>query len=150
MRPYAYHQMMYHHKIQNILKELDSSMEHVEKSWGWEKWFANNDLYCGKELYVRKCQWSSKGNYHYHKIKDETFYVVKGTLRIDYFAEGNKHPTVVILEKGDSIRVELGIKHRFTAMNLMGCHFIEASTTHREDDSYRCCWHDVREEWIEL
>ncbi len=123
-------------------------MQEMLKTWGWEKWFANTDAYCGKELYVRKGQWSSKGNYHYHKIKDETFYVIKGELRIDYFAKGNDFPTIAILSKGNSMRVEPGVRHRFTAMNIMGCHFIEASTTHREEDSYRCSWHEVRKEWI--
>lgn len=117
-------------------------IEQVEKTWGWEKWFANNETYCGKELFVRKGEWSSKGNYHYHKVKDETFYIIKGTLRLDYYAEGNDFSTTAILEKGDSFRVVPGIRHRFTAMNLMGCHFIEASTTHREEDSYRCFWED--------
>ena len=127
-------------------------IEQVEKLWGWEKWFANTESYCGKEIFVRKGVWSSKGNYHYHPIKDETFYVIKGTLRIDYYAEGSDAPTVVILEKGDSFRVVPGVRHRFTAMNLMGCHFIEASTTHREEDSIRCYYVGVEGEgqWIEI
>jgi len=124
-------------------------IEEVKKSWGWEKWFANNESYCGKELFVRKNTWSSKGNYHYHKIKDETFYIIRGTLRLDFFGEGNNFATTVILDKGDSFRVVPGVRHRFTAMNTMGCHFIEASTTHSEEDSYRCFWSED-EEWVEI
>jgi mannose-6-phosphate isomerase-like protein (cupin superfamily) len=125
-------------------------MEQVKKTWGWEKWFANTDAYCGKEIFVRKDKWSSNGKYHYHKIKDETFYVTRGILRLDMFMEGNDFPTTFTLEKGDSMRVVPGIRHRFTAMNIMGCHFMEASTTHREEDSYRCVWHDIRKEWVEI
>ena len=49
----------------------------VPKGWGFEKWIVNNEKYCGKILYIvkdRKCSW------HYHKIKDETFYVQSGKI----------------------------------------------------------------------
>jgi len=32
--------------------------------------------------------WSSKGKFHYHKVKDETFLVVSGSLRLDVEIEG--------------------------------------------------------------
>ena len=55
--------------------------KHVEKRWGSETWFANNEEhnYCGKILHFnkgKKCSW------HYHKIKQETFYIQKGKLKI--------------------------------------------------------------------
>jgi mannose-6-phosphate isomerase-like protein (cupin superfamily) len=111
-------------------------MHKVEKTWGWEHWFANNEKYCGKIIFVRHNEWSSKGNYHYHKIKDETFFVVEGGLQLDYF-DGNISKSVV-LGRYESIRLAPGIKHRFTAVTEEGCKFIEASTTHMEEDSYRC------------
>ena len=52
-----------------------------EKGWGYELWIVNNNLYCGKILHFdkgKKCSW------HYHKIKQETFYVQKGKLKIWY------------------------------------------------------------------
>ena len=55
--------------------------ERHEKGWGYELWIVNNDLYCGKILHFnkgKKCSW------HYHKIKQETFYVQKGKLKIWY------------------------------------------------------------------
>ena len=53
--------------------------ERHEKGWGYELWIVNNNLYCGKILHFnkgKKCSW------HYHKIKQETFYVQKGKLKI--------------------------------------------------------------------
>ena len=44
----------------------------VDKGWGYEKWIANSDEYCGKLLFIKKnhrCSW------HYHILKDETFYL---------------------------------------------------------------------------
>ncbi len=52
-------------------ERMDKDNERVEKTWGSELWFANNDMYCGKLLTVNVDKWSSEGKFHYHKIKDE-------------------------------------------------------------------------------
>ena len=106
-------------------------LKFVKKKWGHEKWFANNELYCGKELYCCNHIWSSDGRYHYHPIKDETFFVISGRLELDI--EGSSH----FLRGGDSIRINPGIKHRFRSHSTE-CVFIEVSTTHCEEDSIRC------------
>ena len=55
-------------------------MEAIEihpKGWGHEKWIVNTDKYCGKILFFeegKQCSW------HYHKLKDETFYVQSGEI----------------------------------------------------------------------
>ena len=119
-------------------------MEKVDKSWGYEHWFANTETYCGKLLYVERDFWSSNGAYHYHEIKDETFLVIDGTLRLDYVENGEFKS--IILHKYDSFRVPPQMKHRFTAISHNGCSFIEASTTHRDSDSYRVNWNI--DKWI--
>ena len=107
----------------------------VEKSWGYELWFINNSLYCGKLLSINKGKWSSEGRYHYHKIKDETFFVIEGILLLDWFDTDNIGYTES-LTKYQSFRIKPNIKHRFTTPSK-NCKFIEASTTHSDDDSYR-------------
>ena len=119
-------------------------MEKVEKTWGWEHWFANTARYCGKLLFVEIDKWSSKGAYHYHKIKDETFFVIDGTLRLDY-VEDDEFKTI-ILHKYESFHVPTQMRHRFKAISHNGCSFIEASTTHRDEDSYRVNWNV--DKWI--
>jgi mannose-6-phosphate isomerase-like protein (cupin superfamily) len=50
-------------------------IKHVDKGWGYEKWIVNKEEYCGKLLFFNKdkrCSW------HYHKIKDEVFYLQSG------------------------------------------------------------------------
>jgi len=112
-------------------------MEKVDKTWGWEHWFANSELYCGKLLYVKPgLWWSSNGAYHYHKIKDETFLVIESKLTLEYY-DGIIHRSIT-LEPYDSFHIKPGIKHRFTCKTDDGCKFIEASTQHFEEDSYRC------------
>jgi len=118
-----------------------------EKTWGFEHWFVNNEKYCGKLLYVRQNEWSSKGKYHYHKEKDETFFVIDGDLLLHYYKDDLHHS--IILKRYESFNVPPEMKHRFTAVSLDGCKFIEASTTHKEEDSYRCAL-NPKGKWVEF
>lgn len=54
------------------MKTLTDIANFVPKGWGFEKWIVNNEKYCGKILFFVK---GKKCSYHYHEIKDETFYV---------------------------------------------------------------------------
>jgi N-acetylneuraminate synthase len=106
-------------------------MKSVKKDWGEEIWFANNELYCGKELVCRDEIWSSKGKYHYHPIKDETFYVLEGDLVLDI--EGEE---LLLDPMSNSVRIKPGTRHRFRSVGSE-CRFIEVSTTHSDEDSIR-------------
>ena len=62
---------------------METSMEikFVPKGWGFEKWIVNCEQYCGKLLYFAKgkrCSW------HFHKLKDEVFYVQSGKILVKY------------------------------------------------------------------
>ena len=117
---------------------MTSKREHIKvnKYWGGEEWFENNNLYCGKLLTVYKKLWSSKGKFHYHPIKDETFFVIEGELLLHIVTKWNVIKPVV-LKKGDSYRIAPSVKHRFTSLTDK-CEFIEVSTKHIEEDSIRC------------
>lgn len=106
----------------------------VEKSWGIEVWFENNELYCGKFILVNMGYWSSKGKWHYHKKKDETFFIIHGRLRLQTKTKDRIED--IKLRKGDSFRIGPGTKHRFTSDSI-SCEFIEVSTYHDEGDSFR-------------
>ena len=106
-------------------------MKVVDKLWGFEVWFENNELYCGKKLFCRDRIWSSEGDYHYHPRKDETFYIIEGKLKLD--VEG----IVTVLSIGEAMRIKPGTKHRFRSHGEH-CIFIEVSTTHCDTDSIRC------------
>jgi len=127
-----------------------------EKSWGFEYWFENNSQYCGKIINVQENCWSSYGAFHYHKIKDETFLVLSGTLMLDILDLTNVSKSRIAssneigrieeldditvnryyLEPYNYIRVKPGVLHRFSAFKEEAM-FTETSTTHREKDSYR-------------
>lgn len=112
----------------------------VNKLWGHEIWIENNKKYCGKHLYImpyKKC------SVHYHKNKKETFYVLEGCLSIEYSNELDKdfwlsnNFNKTILEKGQSFTIEKLTAHRFYTTSITGCNFIEFSSYHDDDDSYR-------------
>lgn len=105
-------------------------VNYVEKEWGHEEWIANNDKYCGKKLVFKV---GYQFSMHYHKIKDETFYVLTGKLYLETEYEG-KHETRLLVA-GDIVHIVPYMNHRLTA--LAPSEIIEFSTHHMDEDSYR-------------
>ena len=105
----------------------------VSKGWGYEKWIVNCEKYCGKILFLakgKKCSW------HYHRKKDEVFYVQSGTIKIYYGWDDNiELASVAVLERGDKFHVPIRLKHRMVA--LEDTELFEFSTEHFDEDSYR-------------
>jgi len=121
----------------------------VAKTWGMEYWITNDKdaNYCMKLLLCRYKEWSSNGLYHYHKIKDETFLVVHGLLELEIEQYGLFH--FINLGLYDSYRVKPGVKHRFCAATTR-CRFVEASTYHDANDSFRCRWDAVKKLCVDV
>ena len=105
----------------------------VPKGWGFEKWIVNNEEYCGKLLYFvkdKKCSW------HYHKLKDEVFYVQSGKLLVKFSTNDDiEGAQEIILSKGDNFHVFRGLRHQMKA--LEDTELFEFSTQHFDEDSYR-------------
>tara|TARA_R110002167_G_scaffold123973_1_gene303144 strand:- start:398 stop:757 length:360 start_codon:yes stop_codon:yes gene_type:complete len=105
----------------------------VPKGWGFEKWIVNCEEYCGKLLYFakdKKCSW------HYHKIKDEVFYIQSGKILVKYSdSDDINDAKEIILEKGDNFHVYTGLRHQMIA--LRDTELFEFSTQHLDSDSYR-------------
>ena len=86
----------------------------VSKGWGFEKWIVNCEEYCGKVLYFvkgKRCSW------HYHKLKDEVFYVQSGKILIKYSDLDDlisSHER--ILERGERFHVYRGLRHQMIAL----------------------------------
>ena len=108
-------------------------VNYVPKGWGFEKWIVNCEEYCGKLLYFakgKKCSW------HYHKLKDEVFYVQSGKLKVFYSDDDDlNHAKTIILGPGDNFHVYRGLRHQMLA--LQDTELFEFSTQHFDEDSYR-------------
>lgn len=104
----------------------------VPKGWGEELIIENNELYCGKLLIFKKgCKFSM----HYHMIKDETWYVDKGTFLYRWIDTETADVIEQTLKPGDIVRQLPGQPHQLEALED-GVVF-EVSTQHRDSDSYR-------------
>ena len=113
--------------------KLSNHIKMVPKGWGFEKWIVNNDKYCGKLLYFvkgKRCSW------HYHKIKDEVFYIQSGKIMVKYSDDDDlNNASEVVLERGDNFHVYVGLRHQMIA--LEDTELFEFSTQHFDSDSYR-------------
>ena len=109
-------------------------MQIVEKAWGREIIFANNDKYCGKLLIHDKA--GSKGSMHFHMKKHETFYIQKGMFKIHWIETKDASKNDIILKEGDVWVNEPGMPHQIEALEDNST-IIEVSTTHYDNDSYR-------------
>jgi NDP-sugar pyrophosphorylase family protein len=88
---------------QRILREFQKK---TAKPWGYEKVHILTELYLLKELYIREGYQSS---YHFHKNKDETMLIVRGTGYIEF---DNRRE---YFETGDTIRIKPYEKHTIVA-----------------------------------
>ena len=98
-------------------------------------WIVNKEEYCGKLLFIKK---RKKCSWHYHKKKDETFYIQSGRLEVtwgwdDRLTEAFTKKT--ILEEGDSFHVPVLMRHQLKG--LTDVTMFEFSTQHFDEDSIR-------------
>ncbi len=98
----------------------------VQKIWGSETWFVNNDKYCGKALFFKK---GRSGSLHFHKNKYETFHLYFGKVKIQIA------DCIYDLLEGENIDIPANVSHRVTAEE--DSLLIEFSTPHDDDDTYR-------------
>ena len=108
-------------------------MNFVPKGWGYEKWIVNCDKYCGKLLFFVK---GKKYSWHYHKVKDEVFYIQSGKILVRYSNQDSLDDChEITLEKGDNFHIPTGLRHQMEA--LEDTELFEFSTEHFDSDSYR-------------
>jgi len=114
-------------------KGANDPIKFVPKGWGYEKWIVNCPLYCGKILFIsqgKKCSW------HYHKLKDEVFYIQRGAIEVIF---SNKDDPMkankMVLVEGDKFHVPSGMRHQMYA--LKDTELFEFSTEHFDEDSIR-------------
>ena len=98
------------------------------ESIGETEFWISNEIgagYCAKYMFVFKDQSCPM---HFHKLKHETFFMVKGTCRVSLDGE------TAILKEGDRLVIVPGTKHEFTGIS--NCLILEASMPSIPGDSY--------------
>ena len=106
----------------------------VDKGWGYELIWATNDLYCGKIMVFEKL--GAKFSMHFHKEKDESWFVNSGSFRLRYIDT----QTATVMEKtlgpGDTWRNPPLMPHQLEALEV-GSSITEVSTPDSIEDNYR-------------
>jgi len=99
----------------------------VDKPWGYEIWWARTDRYVGKILHIRAGEALSL---QYHQVKEETFMVLSGRVRLEYFTDGEP-PRTRELAPREPFHVAPGLRHRMIA--LEDTDVLEVSTPELDD-----------------
>jgi len=104
----------------------------IPKGWGHEIIFVNNEKYCGKILVFKK---GFKFSMHYHILKQETWYVNKGSFIFRWIDTENGETNTMELFEGNSVTIPIGMPHQL--QSLEDGEIFEVSTQHFDSDSYR-------------
>ena len=99
----------------------------VEKPWGHELIWAHTDRYVGKILSIRAGEALSL---QFHRRKDETLYVLSGTLELS-LGERADALTTQVMGPGDRVHLWPGRLHRLAARS--DCEVLEVSTPELDD-----------------
>lgn len=99
----------------------------VEKPWGYELIWAHTGRYAGKILHVNAGEALSL---QYHRGKDETLYVLAGSLRL-WLGPSADALEERLMREGDGVRIVPGTVHRMEAVTDVD--ILEASTPELDD-----------------
>ena len=107
-------------------------IQNIKKGWGNEVWIVNNEKYCCKFLNFDN---KSKFSMHFHKIKDETWHILKGNFKFKWINTNNADIIEEELKEGDTVRIPTGLIHQLEVMGTG--QVLEVSTQHLNEDNYR-------------
>jgi quercetin dioxygenase-like cupin family protein len=105
-----------------------TEVRRVPKPWGHETIWASNELYVGKILHIKAGHALS---IQYHKVKDETVYLLAGELKYWVKLPGTEELRDMRLTTGEAFRITPGTVHYMEAVS--DCDVLEASTPHLDD-----------------
>jgi mannose-6-phosphate isomerase-like protein (cupin superfamily) len=100
----------------------------VDKPWGYELIWALSEDYCGKILFVKAGEALSL---QFHKIKDESWYVLDGRAELELGAPGQTVLDNEVIRPGAAFRFRPGTVHRVRA--LEDTRILEVSTPQLDD-----------------
>ena len=106
----------------------------VQKGWGYELIWSTNDMYCGKIMFFEKA--GSKTSMHFHKEKDETWFVNSGKFKVRYIDTSNSMLYEKDLSEGDVWHNPPLLPHQLVALTNEAS-ITEVSTPDSVEDNFR-------------
>lgn len=125
---------MQSNKVQPEFKNLRDPPIQYPKGWGRETWLLNDAALCCKILTLKQ---GKRCSMHFHRNKSEIFFVIQGEMLFVWIDTVNGQEQTQQLVAGDSVFVPPCLPHQFCGASVVDCVFVEASTHHEDDDSYR-------------
>jgi mannose-6-phosphate isomerase-like protein (cupin superfamily) len=104
----------------------------VPKGWGSEEIWATNDKYCGKFMHFKK---DARFSMHFHKEKDETWYVLDGKFLVKWINTTNAEVSEKHLVEGSVWRNMPLVPHQLICLEAGTV--LEVSTPDSVEDNYR-------------
>ena len=118
----------------------------VPKGWGYELIWASNDKYCGKIMFFEKA--NAKFSMHFHKEKDETWFVNTGQFKVRWIDTSNAALYEKNLKEGDVWHNPPLQPHQLICLQE-GSSITEVSTADSVEDNYRVAPGDSQEQQYE-
>ena len=106
----------------------------VKKGWGYELIWATNEKYCGKIMVFEKT--GAKFSMHFHKEKDETWFVNTGSFKIRWIDCTTATLFEKELKEGDTWHNPPLQPHQLIALEDNSS-ITEVSTADSVEDNYR-------------
>lgn len=107
---------------------------YVKKGWGYELIWATNDQYCGKIMVFEQA--GSKFSMHFHKEKDETWFVNTGSFLLRWIDTSTATLMQKTLSEGDTWRNPPLVPHQLEAL-VPNSMIFEVSTPDSVEDNFR-------------
>ena len=106
----------------------------VDKGWGFEIVFANNDKYCGKLLVFDRV--GAKTSMVFHKEKGKTWFINAGKFEITYIDVATGEVKEAVLEEGKTVDFGPLGPHQVKALEA-GSIIFEVGTSDYVEDRFR-------------
>ena len=106
----------------------------VDKGWGFEIVWANNDKYCGKLLVFERA--GAKTSLVFHKEKAKSWFVNAGKFKITYIDVSTGEVKEAVLEEGKTVDFGALGPHQLEALEA-GSIIFEVGTTDYVEDRLR-------------
>ncbi len=102
----------------------------IDKGWGYEIVWANNEHYCGKMLIFDRI--GAQTSLVLHKEKKKSWFVNSGRFKLYFVDSKTGEQTEVILEEGKTVDIAELSPHRLEAL-VAGSMIFEVGTTDNDD-----------------
>lgn len=106
----------------------------VDKGWGYEIVFANNEKYCGKLLVFERV--GARTSLVFHKEKSKSWFINAGKFKIRYIDINTGQTQEVLLEEGKTVDFGQLSPHQVEAV-LPNSIILEVGTADYVEDRFR-------------